>query len=337
MTAIRPADIQRFIAGGAKGVAVVLVYGPDEGLVRTRVRALVGAALGAGHDPLSLVELDAAAINDDPPRLLDEANAISMFGGRRAIIVRDAGKLQKAAWQPLLEVPPLDSIVVLQADDLGKSAPLRVACEANSGAAALPCYAPSDRDIAELIEAKCRAAGITIAAPARAALLDLLGADHALSESEIDKLILYARGKLAIEVADVEAVVADASGGAGSEPLDLAFEGKLEAVELAAMRAMREGVNASGLLAMALNHAMLLRRLVGLRSAPNFEQAMKAERLFFRREDRVRRQVAAWDHRMLTRAIDTLATAQEQSRRTPALDEAVLVRALWSIALAARK
>ena len=43
MTAIKAADVERFIARPDPGQPIVLVYGPDAGLVRERVDALVRA------------------------------------------------------------------------------------------------------------------------------------------------------------------------------------------------------------------------------------------------------------------------------------------------------
>lgn len=337
MTTIRPGDITRFAASGCKTTPLILVHGPDEGAVRTRVRAIAATLLGPDADSLSLLDLEAETINADPGRLLDEANAIAMFGGKRVILVSHAGKLQKAAWQPLLEVPPLDSTIIFQADDLAKTAPLRVALEQSGHAAAIACYPPSRQDLQELIDSQARAAGLSITPVARAYLADLLGADFALSEMEIEKLILYCRGQIAIDVADIDAMIMDSSDQAGSEPIDRAFEGKLEDIEAVALRSFREGINASGLVALALNHAILLKRLALSKQNSSLDTAMRNERIFFRRQDRIRNQASRWDLPMLVKAIDTLATAQEQTRKTPALEETVAVRALWSIALASRR
>lgn len=337
MAAIRPAELQRFIASGCRGVPLILVFGPDEGAGRTRIRALTETLLGKEPDPLMVQTLEAETINDDPARLLDEANAIGMFGGRRVIIVQQAGKLQKAAWQALLETPPMDSTVLFQADDLAKTSPLRVAFEQNPRYAAIACYAPSRQDLQELIDLRMREAGLSITPAARAYLADLLGTDLALSEMEIEKLVLYCRGGLAVEVDDIDAAIADASDQSGSEPIDRAFEGKLEEIEAVALRSFREGINASAILALALNHAMMLKRLVNSKDSGGIESAMRAERIFYKRQDRVRSQIRIWDHQGLVRAIETLATAQDQARRTAALEDTVTIRALWSIALAARR
>lgn len=337
MAALRPGDIPRFIASGCKTTPLILVHGPDEGSVRSRVRAITTALLGPTADSMSLIDFDADTLNADPGRLLDEANAISMFGGKRVIVVNQANKLQKSVWLPLTEVPPLDSTILFQADDLSKSAPLRVALEQAATGATIACYPPSRQDLQDLIDSRAKASGLSITPVARAYLSDLLGADFALSEMEIEKLVLYCQGRIAIDVADIDAMITDSSDQAGSEPIDRAFDGKLEEIEAVALRSFREGINASGLLALALNHAMLLRRLAISKSSGSLDAAMRSERIFFRRQDRVRSQTARWDIPMLTKAIETLANAQEQTRRTPAIDETVAVRALWSIALASRR
>jgi hypothetical protein len=64
---------------------------------------------------------------------------------------------------------------------------------------------------------------------------------------------------------------------------------------------------------------------------------VKQERLFFRREARVRRQTQNWSPDGLRRAVETLGTAQAQSRGNAALEETIVARALWAVALAARR
>lgn len=337
MTALKTGDIPRFIESGGRGSPLILIFGPDEGLVRARARALSKAILGPNADALSLVELEADSINQDPPRLLDEANAISMFGGRRVVLVRQAGKLNKGAWQPLLETPPLDSIVLFQADDLAKTSALRNAFEAHGQAAAIACYPPGLSDIQALIDTRCRNAGLSITPPARLYLSELLGTDYALSESEIDKLILYCQGKLAVDVDDIDAIITDTSESGGNEPIDLAFDGKLEEIESVALKSFREGINPSGVLVLALNHALMLRRLANARQSGQFDLIFRQQGIFFRRQDRVRAQANRWNIGMLNKAIDALAMAQEQARRASALEETITIRALWSIALGSRR
>jgi DNA polymerase-3 subunit delta len=100
---------------------------------------------------------------------------------------------------------------VIEAGDLRRNAPLRVACEKSKAAAALPCYIDNERDLVRLVEDEMRAAKLAIAPDARAALVSLIGGDRQASRSEIRKLALYAQGKDRVVLDDVLAVVADAS------------------------------------------------------------------------------------------------------------------------------
>src|SRR3954467_5301814 len=78
-------QIDEFLKNPGEKTAAVLVFGPDEGLVRERVNVLVKATAGSGDDPFRVVELDADVIRNDPARLRDGAGAISRLGGRRAV------------------------------------------------------------------------------------------------------------------------------------------------------------------------------------------------------------------------------------------------------------
>jgi DNA polymerase-3 subunit delta len=337
MALIRSGDVDRLLARGAPDYPVVLIFGPDEGLVRSRVRNVVARILGDEADPMSRVELDAETLNADPGRLQDEANAIGMFSGNRVILVRQAGKLNKSIWNVLLDGPAPEAKVILQADDLAKTAPLRVAAESKPGCAAIICYALSNADLAPMIEARCKQAGLSISAPARALLIENLGLDQGISEQEIDKLVLYCRGQLTIDVADVEAVITDASAGSGFDAIDLAFDGELAAIEPAVARALRDGVNPAGLVSQALGHAQLLRRLALAKQEGGLDSALRHERIFFKRQDRIRRQAERWSITHVMRAIDVLATAQAQGRQVAILEETIAIRAFWAVSLAARR
>jgi DNA polymerase-3 subunit delta len=337
MAVIRPGEIDRFIAKAGQGPRIVLLFGPDEGAARLRGRAFADAFLGSDADSMSRLEFEADALNSDPARLADEAYAISMFGEKRAILVRQAGKLSKAIWQTLFENPAAEAAIVLIADEMAKNAPLRVAAESNPHVAAIACYLPSTSEIAASVEARCKAAGLSIGLNAKTVLAELLGADQALSESEIDKLIIYCQGKATIEIDDIEQTVADSAANAGTEPLDLAFEGNLPAIETAAFRCFRDGLSPAGLISMGLSHVQLLRRLVNARDERNLDGALKQERLHFKREARIRRQAENWTMTGLARALDTLSAAQSQGRATASLEETIALRALWAVSLAARR
>ena len=153
-----------------------LLYGPDAGLVSERANNLAKASGADLDDPFSTIVLDAEDAASDPQRVADEAHTVSMFGGTR--LVRIKGSTQKNlanAIQPVLDQPPVDALVIIEAGDLKKSSPLRSRIEKSASAVALPCYQDQARALQTMIDEELNASGLTIDPPARKALIELLG------------------------------------------------------------------------------------------------------------------------------------------------------------------
>src|SRR5580658_10242678 len=245
MVAIKAADVDAFVARPDPARPVVLVFGPDAGLVSERVNALVKSSVDDVNDPFALARLEAEDLSAEPSRLVEEAQTIPLFGGRRAVWVKAGGRNIAPAVEALLALRRSECRVVIEAGDLRRNAPLRTLVERAKNAAALPCYADSERDRARLIDDEMRAAGLELTPDARALLIPLLGGDRAASRNEIRKLALYARGQERVGVDDVAAVVSDASSLAIDDIVDAAFAGKPAELETQLAKARTAGT-ASG-------------------------------------------------------------------------------------------
>src|SRR5215472_8919775 len=202
MVALKGTQIDAFMARPDPRRPVVLVYGPDAGLVRERVEALVAASVDDPRDPFALARLEGDELAGDPMRLVEEANTIPLLGGRRLVWVHAGSRNFVPAVEALIAAASPDCPVVIEAGDLKRNAPLRQLCERAQNAVALPCYADAEREIDRLIDVEMREAGLVIAPDARDALAPLLGGDRLASRSEIRKLALFARGQKRIELAD---------------------------------------------------------------------------------------------------------------------------------------
>jgi DNA polymerase III subunit delta len=102
MTAIKASDVDRFIARPDPGQPIVLIYGPDAGLVRERVDALVRASVDDANDPFALARIEGEELTANPARLIEEALTVPLFGGRRAVLVRAGSRNIAAAVAPVL-------------------------------------------------------------------------------------------------------------------------------------------------------------------------------------------------------------------------------------------
>jgi DNA polymerase III subunit delta len=340
MAAIKAFEVDRFIARPDAGTPIVLIYGPDAGLVRERVDALVRACVDDPNDPFALARLEGEDLSANPSRLAEEAHTVPLFGGRRAVLVKAGTRNIAAAVESVIASPSNECRVIIEAGDLRKSAPLRALCEKAKVAAALPCYPDGVRDLDRLIDDEMRAAKLAIAPDARAALLALLGGDRLASRGEIRKLALYAQGQKTIELADVMAVVADASNLALDGVIDAAFAGKTAAVETEFSKARAGGSSPAAIVSAAIRQVANLHKMkLTVESGDSVEFAMKrgAPPVHFTREKPIGEALRVWTPARLLRAMQQLAEASLEARRQPVLAEAIAQRTLLSIAMNARK
>ncbi len=86
---ISVARSEAFLRSPGSEVRAVLLYGPNAGLVRERADRLA-AAIAPPGDPFRTSELSPDDLKNDPARLNDEAQALSLGGGRRVVRLRGA-------------------------------------------------------------------------------------------------------------------------------------------------------------------------------------------------------------------------------------------------------
>jgi DNA polymerase-3 subunit delta len=340
VTAIKASDVDAFVARPDPRRPVILVYGSDSGLVRERAEALLKLARPDGAAPFSTVMIDGDTLAADPARLADEAGTLGLFGDRRVVHVRAGSRNFAEAVEILLANPPRDALVVIEAGNLAKTAPLRKLAEASRDAAALPCYADDERGIARLVDSTIRDAGLTIEPDARETLIALLGADRLATRSELDKLVLYAGDTKRISFDDVLSVTADSAALALDDVVDAAAAGDAEAAIVFYARARASGIPASVVIGAAIRHVAALHRLslrVERGERPARIVAEPQARIFFRRQSFFERALKRFGPGDLEQSLVALGAALLNSRKSAALGDSIAERELLALARGRRR
>jgi DNA polymerase III subunit delta len=340
MVALRGKEIDTFLARPDPARPIILLYGPDAGLVRERADALLASAVDDPQDPFSLVKLDGDELSAEPSRLVEEAMTIPLFGGRRAIRVRAGSRSFAGGVDVLADAPLKDCRIVIEAGELRPESPLRKACERAKTAVAIACYQDGDREISRLIDDELRASNLRIASDARATLIQLLGGDRQASRNELKKLALYANGKGEVTLEDIEAVIADASEQKIDPIVDAAFAGRPDLVEIEFAKAVTAGTYPGVIISAAQRQAAWLHKsALALAEGTPLSTLLEGgfPRLHFSRKPNVEIALRNFNATRLTGIIEQLATAALDTRRQPALAIAIAQRALLSIAVNAKR
>src|SRR5437764_10534906 len=334
MVALRGKDINPFLARPDPGRPIILLSGPDAGLVRERAEALLASAVDDPNDPFSLVKLDGDELSAEPSRLVDEAMTVPLFGGRRAIRVRAGSRSFAGGVDTLAEMPLRDCRIVIEAGELRPESPLRKTCERAKTAVAIGCYPDSDRDLSKLIDDELLIANLRIAQEARATLMALLGGDRQASRNELRKLTLYAHGRGEITLDDVMAVVADASELKLDPIVDGAFAGRPDLVESEFAKPMTAGTYPGVIILAAQRQAAWLHKsALAVADGTPISALLEGgfPRLHFSRKANVEIALRNFSPARLASIMDQLATAALDMRKQAALAAVIAQRVLLSI------
>lgn len=334
MGSLKAHEVARFLTRPDISEGIFLAYGPDAGLVREVGQTLARRFAGEG-ETMNLVVLDGGELDADPSRLAVEAKTTSLFGDRRVVRVRGAGKSLTTALSEFKDDAG-GAAIILEAGNLTPKDPLRALVETARTGRALPCYPDSDETILALIRDTFSKAGIAADPEVAPTLRDILGNDREITRRELEKLTLYAARSKVLTREDVVTLCADNAALVLDQIIDATGTHHPERMEEALNRALAAAINPQQLLASALIHFAQLRRwraqvdagtsardvLDGARPKPHFSRRAALEQ-----------QLRAWNDDMLAQACERLYQATHDSRRQHTMAETLTRRALLAISL----
>lgn len=323
----------------------VLVYGPDQGLVRERSRTLLQAVLGKDiGDPFRMTELTGTQVGSTVGVLLDEAAALSLIGGRRVVRVVAAGDSQAEAFAALLHaragrVPDQESLVIAEAGELGPRSALRRLFEESADGASVACYADEGDGLMSFAEAALGELGHRAEPAALEWMARALGGDRAIIRRELEKLSTYVGPSNPVTVADVEACLGDSAEIDVDDAAVAAATGDLAGLDRAVARSYSAGQSPITLLRALGRELSRLHQAAGaIAGGASVDGAMAQMRppVFFKIKPAYERALRSWRAEDLLRAIEMVADAEVQCK-SGAPDESVVWRTALRIAHAARR
>lgn len=337
------AQIQPFLQKPDPRIRVVLIYGPDNGLIRERAEGLAKKTVSDIHDPFRTASLTGAMIADDPARLSDEMATQSLGGGLRLIRIQGVGEAITAPLDALLKnMPPSDSLMIIEAGDLDKRSKLRALCENEELAVAIPCYVEEGAARTRIISDILQAENLRITREALSLLTDVLPPDRMAMRSELEKLALYVRrpdstsqAPSPITIENVKAIVQDAG---AAELDDLIFavgQGDVRRVGLLIHRLLEEQTSTVAILRTAQRHFLRLqwaRQQMDLGLSPTEAIKRLQPPVFWKYQESMTQQVRRWSRVKIEAALGRLYEAEAMVKRTGTPDQTLCAQLLLGLA-----
>jgi len=337
---LAPSRIAAFLQRPDPETRAVLLYGPDEGLVRERAAAAARSVCPDLKDPFRVADIAAAVLALDPARLADEAAQLSLVGGRRVVRIRGAGDGLAKLFAEFLESARGEAFVVVEAGELPSRSTLRRAFEGARSAIAIGCYSDTPRDLAGVIRETLAAHRVTASRDAGQFLVEHLGGDRLVTRSELEKLALYAGEGGRVEVEDARLSISDTAALELDDSIMAAADGDVAKVERVLGRVFQQGESPVSIIRALLRHLHRLHAMSAqLARGASIDEALRSARppVFFKQEDSFRRQLGLWTEGRLRAQLDRVAKAELDMKTTGFPAETICREAMLATARASRE
>ncbi len=337
-------SLNDFLKRPALGVKSVLLYGPDQGLVRDYAKRLAQKCINDASDPFATSEFTGPQLKSDNSLLVDAAFSMSLAGGDCVVRVRDAQDFLTEPLQHIFALKTQAWPILIEAGELPPRSNLRKLYEQSPDLAAIACYPEEGRALESFIKDFLSEENLSIEPAALAFLTVSLAGDRQIIRRELEKLVLYAKSKPEspdrVTEADTIACIGDSSETSLDNLVYSVGDGNQSAIDKTLVKAYSEGINPVTAIRAVQRHFQRLHFVKGQMSeGGNLDQALSRLRppVFFKRKADFQRQARNWSVDNLSRAL-ILATENEIDSKTTGLPAEILCgRTLMRIAQAARR
>ena len=300
---------------GIDKVRAVLIFGPDAGQVDEYCDLAI-EKLGIEKD--NLFALDSDDLNEKQDALFAESCSPSMFGGRKMVLISNAGDSSAKQIAELVSHNGLCATVIVTGGDLRAGGGLRSLFEASDDMAALGCYTDDARTLATLIRNELSAsAGIMQITPdAMEYMTSHLGGDRGITRGFLAKIALYVNDKRIVELSDVEKCLPDTGAADMDDFLYSLTAGHIQQTMTALDRLLYDNKEPNMLIRMLDIHFKKLQTAVVEGQLP---------RLFWKVQDKFKQAMKIWPESEITAVLVRLNELERQLR-TKGMPAEILLR-----------
>ncbi|MBP3316824.1 MAG: DNA polymerase III subunit delta [Alphaproteobacteria bacterium] len=298
---------------GIETIRAVLVYGPDAGQVDEFCDRAI-EKLGIEKD--NLFALDSDELREKQDALFAESCTPSMFGGRKMVLISNAGDSAAKSISELISHPGLCATVIVTGGDLRAGGGLRTLFEGGDNIAVLPCYTDDARTLEPLIRNELAAAGITRINPdAMMYMTAHLGGDRGITRGFLKKIALYVDDKKTVDLVDVEKCLPDSAAADMDDFLYSLTAGHIAQTMTALDRLLYDNAEPNMLVRMLDGHFKKLLTAVVDGQLP---------RLFWKVAEKFNNAIKIWPETEITAVLVRLNELEKQLRTTGMPGEVLL-------------
>ncbi len=335
---IKPLQVDAYIRKPDNQIKAFLVYGSNEGLQREIVKKLAQSVCPDLNDAFQVSELNGDDLAADIGKLYGEFNGQSLMGGRRVIIVNNAGNdLSKSLREMLNESQNSPNLLLLSgASNLTKNSSLVKMASSSEDIAVVACYEDRNEDIGAVL----RKMGLTFESDAVQLLYSRLSGDRMVNLGELEKLSVYMGNAKNVTVDVVRKIISDASDTNTDDIIYAALSGNKQEAINKYKTYINEGNDPTVLVRNMWYHFQkLLICQASIEKGNTVEKAMNSliPKIFKLKEAAFKQQLFLWQRNKLLKAIELLYDTEKDCKTTNMPSTEIVSMLLLRLAGAAKR
>ncbi len=321
-----------------KSLKGFLIYGSDAGAVRETAQGLIDL-VNVSKNPYAVVSLSMEKLKETPTAFWDEAHSFSMFGGRRIIWFKNPTDAFSTDWEAFLKDQKTDAFVIMSSETLNTKSKLVKICNDDEKAGCVACYPETEQDTKQTILNMLSQQGYRITPEALALFASYLGADKAMTCSEISKLMTYLGSQKQVDVSDIVANIGNGAAVSVDDLMYAVLSGQHDRVQRVYDILLQEGIQPVMIVRTFINKVnQLMIVLSKIRTGETIDSSIKNTYPFipFQYASLWRKIVMSWHEEAALEALEILLKA-EKDCKSGFTAEVILNRALTSLTAAGAK
>lgn len=318
---------------------IFLFYGPNEGLIRENIKKLTKTFKNG--EEAEEIQLFEKSLNDEPNKILEEINTISMFHNKKIVFVEYLKDKQSHIIEELKDLKQENVLIILKSDNLSKSSKLRKLFESSKSMVCIPCYEDDKRAIMNLIKDFQTKFNLELNKEVKNYLMEFLSNDRLVSKSELEKISLLQSSKenlLSLE--EIKIVLNDVSSTNLNKINESVMYGKTTSASKTIYKVFSEGINAVAIIRSLINYTLRIQQTqIELKKQKNFDEAIKILKppVFWKDKDSFRNHCSCWPMSHIEKNIKILLAAEYQCKSKSSINVPICENAILGIAHEGKK
>lgn len=329
-----------FIKKPSNNIGLVLIYGPNSGLVNEYYEKAFDAVSQDNDDPFNIVTLTPNSFKENPSVLIDEVSSFSLLGGNKSIFIKDIDNSVKLKIKDYVKKPMESSLIIVNGGDLKNSDSLVGEIKKSKTSALIACYDYNASDISQIIANKLREEGVYIDRDALDLFSNSISADRQVINSEIEKIITYTGDNKKINIDDIKLLIGNSSQYDNDDLCYAAALGKEIEAQKIYSKLINEDVDPVSIVRSLNMHFQKIYSVVSqIENRVPIDAALNSltPRIIFFKVSDFRRQVSIWNSKVLQSIFELLLKAEKDCKSTNYPNIEIGSRTILQIASVAKK